>query len=451
MPEMNNFKSGNNIYEVADKKSRGVPLTWAQYQALSYEEQHNGTAYYITDMDAVYPVDHELNANSRNAVANDIVTQHILAMENALGAKNILPVSLNELKAINTSGSWDDNVYTNVGMTLTVNKDCSITLNGTPTEDLLFFFEYASDIYANKNLSYIMTGCPSNGSTETYWIESYIRNNAGQSVRTIRDTGDGVVFNISDIPNAEFVDVVMIIVKANVTVNNIVFKPMIRPVGTDPTYVQYAKTNKELTDDLASLPDLDNVQSYSGDADNMPAGVYICSSSNTTNLPPLTGNRLYTVLCCKGSVGGSGSYGMQIAIAYPDITFIRRNYSGYANWVRIDNNPETDHVSVTADGVKTYTALFNELFALIDANKLSYKSRLRLGNAYVSIAQITNNYFVFDGIVDFMIIGKLYTYCVYLSAGNSAFMESETDATQTLFTNHSPLAAPSGQVITLYY
>lgn len=106
-------------------------------------------------------------------------------------------------------------------------------------------------------------------------------------------------------------------------------------------------------------------------------------------------------------------------------------------------------VFVMGDGAKTYTDLLNELYVLIDVNKISHQSRLRLANAYISISQIAN-YFVFDEMVDFMVTGKIFAYSIYLNNNDSVFMETEI-STSTVFTNHSPEVAPYGQVIRLYY
>lgn len=244
MSDMSKIKVGANTYDIKDEKSRGVPLTWAQYQALSYEEQHNGTAYYITDMDAIYPVDHELNANSRNAVANDIVTPHILAMENVLGAKNLLPFNLYAMKKANVLGTWNGNVYSYNGVNYTVNDD-SVTANGTPSADSYFVF-YPRYIAEYK--TFAISGCPEGGSTSTYYIEAYARDSSFSPLYVVQDTGKG-----NAIGNAYAIDNMLCVIKQGYTASNITFYPMIRPAGTDPTYVPYAMTNAELTERISSV------------------------------------------------------------------------------------------------------------------------------------------------------------------------------------------------------
>ena len=226
MPEMNNMKVGNDVYEVADPKSRGVSLTWAQYQALSYEEQHNGTAYYITDRDAIYPVDHELNANSSNAVANDVVTPHILAMENVLGAKN--KINTGAARAYSSARGFD----------VTVNADGSITLSGGVATGT--WGECFNAFYIKEDM--ILTGCPSQSG------EDFKLDFTDFGGHTFNDYGEGV-----DIPysasyaNNLFYARIWVNPGADFTTPK-TFYPMIRPDGTDPTYVKHAMTNAELTD-----------------------------------------------------------------------------------------------------------------------------------------------------------------------------------------------------------
>lgn len=233
MPEMNNFKSGNNIYEVADSKARGVPLTWAQYQALSYEEQHNGTAYYITDMDAIYPVDHELNANSRNAVANDIVTPHILAMENVLGAHNLLPYPY-----VDTTRTIGGNV------SVTDNADGTLVFDGSNTSGDWAFFQLFNgtlkDVFPKAGKYTITTNLKSS-EYPTLRLRFVINN---VEVISMYDTNNTDI-TITDemLRQPMYIDFA---VTNGGTTSSYLAKPMICPYGTDPTYVKHTMTNEQL-------------------------------------------------------------------------------------------------------------------------------------------------------------------------------------------------------------
>lgn len=112
---------------------------------------------------------------------------------------------------------------TNQGVTITLNSDKSVTLSGTATggdsKFVLNQFTYVS------GYSYIMTGCPSGGSTSTYFLES----------DSHYDTGSGV--NLDWGNSSSRTTSVAIVVKQGVTVSNLKFLPMIRYADvTDSVY-----------------------------------------------------------------------------------------------------------------------------------------------------------------------------------------------------------------------
>lgn len=148
-----------------------------------------------------------------------------------LGAKNLLP----------------NNATTQViggTLTVTVGADGTITLNGTVpnTNTFIDIYNGISNILETGK-SYIISGSPSglaeadgylfiNGSPE-------IASKAGNE-RTF--VFDGLVLRTK----------VSIVLKANISVSNLVFKPMIRLASdTDSTYQPYAMTNRELTEQFA--------------------------------------------------------------------------------------------------------------------------------------------------------------------------------------------------------
>ena len=125
---------------------------------------------------------------------NDNVNE--LMDEVAHAGKNMLPVSITEMKIINSSGSWADNVYTKNGVTFTINNDESIDVdasNTTATGNFtLNIKKYAKNAggapYVNKSV--ILTGCPSGGSENTI----YLRFSYYDDTHAAIDTGDGVTF-----------------------------------------------------------------------------------------------------------------------------------------------------------------------------------------------------------------------------------------------------------------
>lgn len=112
------------------------------------------------------------------------------------------------------------------GITFTVNEDGTIKANGTATglAELVInnLFE------ATVGNQYILNGCPSGGSENTYRIDV-------PGSTTILDNGSGVTFTYSNTTIKFRIRIV-----EGTTINNLVFKPMIRLASvTEPTYEPY--------------------------------------------------------------------------------------------------------------------------------------------------------------------------------------------------------------------
>lgn len=124
------------------------------------------------------------------------------------------------------SPKWQ--VGTGTGITFTVNSDGSVTANGTASGDNTFIIP-KPDMLADTPL--ILNGCPSGGSGTTYFMQY-----TNEVDNAYNDFGSGVnitKFNYTTYANAKIV----IKIKSGQTVNNLVFKPMIRlATETDPTY-----------------------------------------------------------------------------------------------------------------------------------------------------------------------------------------------------------------------
>ena len=169
MPEMNNLKVGNDVYEIADSKLRLV---------------------------------------------QPIVT-------NVLGAKNLLPISLQ-------SQTVDGEI------TVTVNTaDKSITLNGTASTVKVINFQSTFMLPAG-NWDILQF----DGSTNYYVQVAY--NNAPV-------WWNGVSENAHLFELIEPKEMSAQLVFAPGTYINETIKVMIIPQGTDPAYTPYAMTNRELT------------------------------------------------------------------------------------------------------------------------------------------------------------------------------------------------------------
>ena len=115
------------------------------------------------------------------------------------------------------------------GIDFTAYDDGTVKANGTSTG-------YAVITIANIKLprgNYILNGCPTGGGGSTYLL----RTQSGINISNVYDTGSGA--NISITENSGSADIKLQI-SPNVTVNNLVFKPMIRLASvSDDTYVEH--------------------------------------------------------------------------------------------------------------------------------------------------------------------------------------------------------------------
>lgn len=178
-----------------------------------------GTNLALADnvVEQIYSLNQGLT-NSLNEIAD---------MNNVLGAKNLLP---------NNATNQTVN-----GVTFTVNDDGSITANGTASANT--GFTIALDIDAR---GMILSGCPAGGSRSTYSLQ--YTNYVDES---FADEGNGITIPLSTNTGLWRV---AIWITAQSIVNNLVFKPMIRPASiTDDTYVPYSMTNREMTPYVQSI------------------------------------------------------------------------------------------------------------------------------------------------------------------------------------------------------
>lgn len=164
-------------------------------------------------------------------------TAEIADIVNVYGAKNLLK-SEAITKTIND-------------VTFTVNNDDSITVNGTASQIIWYSLLSPASQKLGLEGSYIASGSPSDGSESTYYIQIVDRGtNDDTDVVIYKDTGNGVIVPFLSTHYYR----IQILIRNGATVNNLTFKPMIRLASIeDDTYEPYAKTNKELTDDISSL------------------------------------------------------------------------------------------------------------------------------------------------------------------------------------------------------
>lgn len=166
-----------------------------------------------------------------------------------LGAHNIFPLTIDDLKALNTiNGTWSGNSFTMYGITynceVTNGYISKITARGTATatSTLELFGKYAA-FASNKYKGNILSGSPSGGSGTSYCIiEQTSASSAGTSPDFSRDEGSGAV-----IGNNDYARLYIRIDGGYAISGSLIFNPMIRLASdADTTYRPYVPTNAEL-------------------------------------------------------------------------------------------------------------------------------------------------------------------------------------------------------------
>lgn len=152
------------------------------------------------------------------------------------GGKNLLPMTLASLKAVNTVVTWSGNTYTRSGITFTVLTDANdnvtgIRANGTATAEATFY-QINNTKLPLASGQYIFNGCPSGGGDTTYRMQ--IRN----AQTWMGESGSGRTFTYD--ASTTDTDLVRIDILNGAVCNNVVFKPMIRLASdTDATFEPY--------------------------------------------------------------------------------------------------------------------------------------------------------------------------------------------------------------------
>ena len=198
-------------------------------------------------------IDTAISPTSTNAVQNKVIydllndllpeataTGNPIAISNASGFNvKALTVDMLPIQALHgydkpwSGGSGKNklpngNSTSNNGITYTVNSDGTVTANGTATGTSTFT---VSSPYLSSG-SYMLSGCPSGGGSSSYEI---LMNTGSGTI--YRDYGSGKDFTLSS--DTTFLNW-QIVVRNGVTVNNLVFKPMVESGSVATTYEPYS-------------------------------------------------------------------------------------------------------------------------------------------------------------------------------------------------------------------
>ena len=171
-------------------------------------------------------VDTELSTTSTNPVQNKVITNSINDVRGQIHTNLLNPIA--PTQTIN-------------GVTFTNNGDGTYTVNGTASD--VAYFPMA-DPFTDLDLSreYKIVGCPQGGGENSYVVYDD-KNNA------YKDTGNGVVYTPTNQPK------IYIRITKGVTVNNLLFKPMITTdlSATYDDFVPYTGDSGRLNEDVANL------------------------------------------------------------------------------------------------------------------------------------------------------------------------------------------------------
>lgn len=153
--------------------------------------------------------------------------------------KNKLPMVLADIKAKNTGGTWNGNIYTWNGVTFEILMDSAENVTGikaTGTASANAPLIVCNNPDFTEGTSYIMNGCPANGSDSTYKIQ--YSNNVDFA---FNDRGSGVEF--TEFSHTVLNRTIRVAIYSGYAIpsGGLVFYPMIRlSTESDPTFAPYS-------------------------------------------------------------------------------------------------------------------------------------------------------------------------------------------------------------------
>ena len=285
------------------------------------------TAAVLYDTDVVDTLISTATDKPLSANMGRVLGENVEAIVDVYGAKNILPFPYNET------------TKTFRGVTYTVSDDGIITTANTATNDGWFTLLSLSDGFIPPVGSYTVTGCPSGGSVAGYVIDVRIEKTGGV-VSHAYDVGNGATFTIDN----DVISFQVIIGVANGTdMSGLTFYPMIRDARiTDPTFVPFAKTNLQLTNDKAERADLATLNltgSTNSTGSTINAGTYFylngsyCKAkTNIANGATFTLNANFEVVSVGGEISSINDNLSKNSYSSSGLTTLNCtiNYGGFA-------------------------------------------------------------------------------------------------------------------------
>lgn len=229
---------------------------------------------------------------------NDYVDDSVAALFDVYSAKNLAILNLPEIMAINTNGTWNGNVYSYRSVDFTVTKD-GIAVSGTATGGASYI-DVPTDL--KNGDTYIASGI-TGGTDGTYQIKFLNKALTVQSVADLYE-GEREFEKDSSTQNVEIYRI-RVASGANVTTN---IYPMVRDARViDNTFVSYAKTNQQLTNDKAERKDLTTI--------------FATGTTNTTGAQINAGSFFYlNGVYCKAKTNIAASAAFTLNTNYKEVT-----------------------------------------------------------------------------------------------------------------------------------
>jgi hypothetical protein len=161
-------------------------------------------------------------------------------------SKNVLSITKQSVKAENTVGTWNGNIYTRNGMNITINDDMTFTVDGEATDSFSFILK-SSDLGGLQG--FVLSGSNANNNKVSMLMQ--MRENPWTNLA--QDLGAGST--IAQYDDAKSV-AVSIYFSSGATADNLVIKPMICTQNSwnfSHEFVPYAPSNAELYRALLAL------------------------------------------------------------------------------------------------------------------------------------------------------------------------------------------------------
>lgn len=231
--------------------------------------------------------------------------------------KNLLP-----------SWSYSGHSITDNGITYTFNPATGeITANGTATADSACRLAGATlnpyDLPAGE---YILSGCPSGGSSSTYMLDLQVKFSNKDGETAFYDYGNSIKVKLDDYAGSYTTQNYFIRIVKGTTVNNKVFKPMLRPAFSNDTYRpndSFYKGNLYIGSCETAGDVKDKVASVDGYF-KLRKGVPVCVKFKNSNTYNATSDNKVTL-----NVNGTGAYNIYYNNGNP--TGTNRTAFGYSN------------------------------------------------------------------------------------------------------------------------